>query len=178
MKINKGMLVFAAAAAMLANVASAQDSYLYWMVSDANMDGTDYNFEYAKVKVIEKDGNDYYLNIYDTATSADTGFSELYSDPDDPNSSDSFVPVFVGKFDKNNVNSFIVELFNDEDGQIGWQTYSWDAAKGYVFSGNNLSGGSGIDALVVSAVTPEPTSGVLMLLGGALLALRRKRRVA
>lgn len=172
------MLVFAAAAAMLANVASAEDSYLYWMVSDANMGGTDFNFEYAKVKVIPVEGNDYYLNIYDTATSTDTGYSELYSDLGDPNSSESFVPVFSGTFSSDNVNSFIVELFNDQDEQIGWQTYSWDAAQGYVFSGNNLSGGTGIDALVVSAVTPEPTSGVLMLLGGALLALRRKKKVA
>ena len=176
MNIKMGTLIFAAAAAMLASVASAaEDSYIYWMVEGSNIDGTPLEFDYAKIKVATVDGVEY-LNMYHL-TGGDAG-DRQWSDIDNPTISDGGGPMFAGKFDSSTANSFIVELFNANDEQIAWQTYSSAYVSDYIFSGNQIGGGTGLTYLAVSQVTPEPSSGLLMLLGGALLALRRRKVIA
>ena len=80
--------------------------------------------------------------------------------------------------------SFFVELANYNNGS--WETvasgkdkaisYTDLQDKGYVATtfqqGLNISGGYNMGQNV-----PEPTSGLLLLMGGAMLALRRRRRV-
>lgn len=76
--------------------------------------------------------------------------------------------------------SFFVELYN-ASGDVVWtqyaSTYQQLLDSGYIALGSNVlaptemaSGGMN------GAAVPEPTSGVLLLIGGAMLALRRRRR--
>ncbi len=69
--------------------------------------------------------------------------------------------------------SFRIETYNDNDELVGW---SW------TLSYNDLQKFIKTDAMTVvttawaPTIMPEPSSGLLVLMGGALLALRRRRR--
>ena len=74
-------------------------------------------------------------------------------------------------------------LYNDNLDTAGHVTAASIQQTGTGFgtvSGNDLTGGPGITVTPYGFgkdVVPEPTGGLLMLVGGALLALRRKRSV-
>lgn len=80
--------------------------------------------------------------------------------------------------------SFMVELGNWDDATDSWvglaqsKSYTYDQLKDHIIS--NWSGPSekpSLDPWVADGyVVPEPSSGILLLIGGGLLALRRKRR--
>lgn len=74
--------------------------------------------------------------------------------------------------------SFFVELFNASGSFVYKQSavsYNDLVSSGYV-SSNPLSVPSGaLSGGWNGAAVPEPTSGVLLLIGGAMLALRRRR---
>lgn len=84
--------------------------------------------------------------------------------------------------------SFFVELItyasSGEGIAVAWKTelprYSYDdlLSNGYISAGGIGTPTAGMIAggLVMGAPVPEPTSGVLLLVGGALLSLRRRRR--
>lgn len=76
------------------------------------------------------------------------------------------------------IGSFYVEYFNEQHEQVGFSSpYAWATLAESGFIGNNQSNPvvphKGV--WTPSYVVPEPTSGLLMLLGIAGLALRRKR---
>jgi hypothetical protein len=78
--------------------------------------------------------------------------------------------------------SFIVELGNWESGTwtgIAYsQSYTYTALASHIIQ--NWSGPGAIPAIgpwvAENYAVPEPSSGILLLIGGGLLALRRKRR--
>lgn len=74
---------------------------------------------------------------------------------------------------------FAVELLNDAGQVVAYQGYlDWgtmDVARGWGPEG--YVGGAEFSKMKAAPV-PEPTSAVMLLIGGALLGLRRKRRVA
>jgi hypothetical protein len=72
------------------------------------------------------------------------------------------------------VGSFLVELWNESDERVGYSDCSYADLANYIY--NSTTGGGSTSPMVVSQVVPEPTSGLLTLLGLAGLALRRKRR--
>lgn len=83
--------------------------------------------------------------------------------------------------------SFFVELVTYVDGgeNTVQKGYTWNyndlVSAGYV-AGNGLADGAAASAAAslanLGSPTPEPTSGMLLLIGGSLLALRRRRRQA
>jgi hypothetical protein len=164
------------AVALTGAALSASADLLYWTVTDAKGDansgreGDSISFSYATVSA---DGTR--LNIYDE--SGNTGYWQLYVDPENPSATGTSIELaaYAGTFDSN-VSTFLVELWNDNDARVGWQSYSKSSVADYIWHGDNPTGSS-MKALTVSAVVPEPTSGMLLVLGGALLALRRRRRV-
>lgn len=168
----KKLLFLAAFSAMLS--ASASDQYLYWMVDDAATvdDGT-----------VLVQGGQYQAMIKDS-----NGYLDLYANPGNATSK-SYGQVFTFELGESmdtfaklggSASSFVVELYNYGDASapgswIGQATLSWD-------NGNITTGGMG-HANSASAISftaaPEPTSGMLLLIGVAGLALRRRKiRVA
>ena len=80
--------------------------------------------------------------------------------------------------------SFYIELMN-QDKSVNWYTavavnnngvnYSWSDIQAHVYSSSSMSMTLAKPLAFGTAHIPEPTSGLLMLFGGALLALRRRR---
>ena len=152
--------------------AMATDQYIYWMVGDnATLDGQKLaeNTYYAKVKA---DGS--YLNFY---ASPDAGVDYGYGEWATVNTTFN-MPTFAGTFETLPT-SFIVELYNEKNTSaagswVGQATLNWDPS-------DITSGGMTIANYAMATAfhsIPEPTSGLLLLLGVAGLALRRKNKKA
>ena len=167
MTMKKAAIAFVA----LALCATARSELLYWMVDEGNLGDEFRDYAYAGVAVEGTADHLYFMSEegerFDVWPVSAGGFgSGVYAD--------------LGKYGANN--SFLVELFNENDDRIAFGL-SVDYktllnAKSIVPS----VGGAGQDAPNAWAVSsfstvpvPEPTSGLLTLLGVAALALRRKR---
>ena len=132
---------------------------------------------FASGSALDGDGyfsNSGHVSIYNE--SGDTGYWKLYAQAPRPNSSTGSAG-YAGSFATSDVSNFLVELWNADGSRAGWQSYSASSVANSIWQGSNPTSQTGATALVVSAVVPEPTSGMLLMLGGALLALRRRRRV-
>ena len=159
--------------------ASAADQYLYWMISDRSTltaaDGTKTDLTgsyYAKVKM---NGGDY-LHFYDApGGSLLDGENDYYLRVGDITDS---VATFAGVIN-GSPSSFIIELYNDTGtapgSWVGEATLAWNAD--YITTSSVMAYASPGVVSQFSAV-PEPTSGMLLLLGVAGLALRRKNKKA
>ena len=139
-------------------------SYFYWQVDESVAD-----FSYAQLRL---SGGSQYFTIGDTAytkvgaeTAADATLGQTTL----------AVAANLGAYASSEY-SFLVEVFGEDDGLLAYSdTFSYDDIVGsYVYSdmGTALSGTA--YGVSVSNV-PEPSSGVLLLLGLAALGLRRKR---
>ena len=170
--INK--LLIAATVAIVAQVAAAEDSYLYWMVDQnvAYSTGGNVEFAYARVNfggtLNEASGavdGGTWLTMYSGGTS--TGATAMNSTVATGGATQWGVVQGYTSTD-----SFIFELYNESYGVVGWNSVTAsDLAK---FLGTASTPASG--SYMLTQVVPEPTSGLLMLFGLAGLALRRKRR--
>ena len=159
----------AAAAAVGMAMLTARADLIYWMVDEnpkSLYSGATVAYDYATIKA-GGEGSDP-LFVYDDAGSTEQ--SRLYRAD-----GDSHGPVYSGSFDSTGTDSFLVQLWSTDDSLVGWQTYSYASLTASIWGGSTIPGGSGATPLVVGAVLPEPSSGLLMLVGGALLALRRRR---
>ena len=152
----------------LASTAISMDAsadYFYWMVSEAP--GIEY--DYATVKAVNKsDSSEQMLAWYDGGESIG---NEIWVE-----NSAFAAPVYSGSFDSDSVASFIIELYNYSDteqpvGTARVEMLAAQASKSIVI--NSFHGGA-TPFGVVASPAPEPTGGVLMLLGMAVLAVRRK----
>ena len=183
------ILAMAACAAML--TATAEENFLYWMVDVS--DNTDYSFSYATIKAMNSNGTTSdYLSFYgtgDASTSVGTkSASTAYLSYIDSNgtgantgtktSGGAFTGIdgYVGS-------TFLVELWADsstdasDPTRVAWGSLAYSLLKDSVSSGLNQSGAT-LYTVTGSQLIPEPTSGLLALLGLAALALRRKQRKA
>ena len=165
-------------AALAAAVAlSASADLLYWTVSDAKFDansgkaGAQAQFAYA---TISADGGETYLRAYDQ--NGQTDYWKLYATgyASTMELNDSTGAAYYGAFDSDDVTSLKVELWNASNEKVGWQTYGMSSLMESIWKGDT-PGGSGATAFHATSFVPEPTSGLLLALGGALLALRRRR---
>jgi len=167
MKTLKFMLMLAAAAAAGA-VKAEVDSYLYWMVSETatysdaaggTLPGTQVNYDYAKISA---DGGGTYLSFY--GTTGDLGVNTLDKGKDG----------VVGFASSPAFSSFLVELYSDGSSErVGWATIPYNTAMQYAFS--DITKQKLASLYTVTQAIPEPSSGLLLLLGMAGLALRRRR---
>ena len=168
----KKLLFLAAFSAMLS--AFASDQYLYWMVADdATLDDSSLESgQYqAKIKDVE---NNTYLDLY-----ANPGSPKSYDDAFTFELGESMDTFAMLPATASSASTFMVELYNYSEGTaqgswVGQATLSWTSA-------NVTTGGMGhANSVSVTGFTaaPEPTSGLLLLLGVAGLALRRKNKKA
>ena len=157
--------------------ASADDSYLYWMVDTD--DGTAAKFDYDTVQV----------RAFETAAGVDSGsYLTLYygngaavgGTSVGKDLATSGLPFYASLASVMGPSfSYVVELFNDgaKVGQSESLFFTDAMAENYVAfatSTGNLPAMATWMAGGFSAV-PEPNSAVLVLLGCAALALRRKK---
>ncbi len=172
----KKQVILAAVLCMAATVAraAATDAYLYWSLDVSGK--SEYAFSYATIR--EK-GSSTYLSYYGT-DSANSSVTRLYGDSLSGNLKAG--PAFTGIGDVNYKSSTLfVELWN-ADGtsadpsatRVAWGELTYSQIADSIFDGMSTSGAT---PYVVSAtdLIPEPTSGLLVLLGLAALTLRRKR---
>ena len=170
MKIIKFMAMFAAAVAVGASFAGV-DSYLYYMLDNnltySNQAGSPLagtavpvdQYTYAKVST---DGGQNYLTLYNTdgpmpgvyeIGRGQTGIAGFSSTP-------SFT-------------SFLFEVYDGDDNKLGWTTLAYNSESDFVYRDSINPGNTGV--FHITSLIPEPTSGLLFLLGAAGLALRRRR---
>ncbi len=173
----KTLMKFSAVFAVAMVCGSAAADYLYSMVKDAYyyFNGKSADFDYLKVK---GDGNELKFYGVDKNDSRYSFGSTISSDPNDRNSSYGaqdgagfYVEDTTGGYQ-----TFLFELFNEGEERVAWQEFTRDTLlkQGNIY--DSTSDHSGYNALVVSSVVPEPTSGLLSLFGLAALALRRRKR--
>ncbi len=165
--------ILALAVAAVAFAASAD--YIYWYVDNPEIEagwanaGEKLDFAYATMTAFGTgDDTGTALNIYNPST-GDTGNPYLAAE------NNATGAAYAGTFDYDTTDHLRVDLYDNSGTSVGWQTYQMSQLIASVWTGNSVTSQSGATALAVTAVVPEPTSGLLLLLGGVLLALRRRK---
>ena len=162
----KKSFVIAAFVAGLFCAMSAQASALYWQVDQE--EGR--TFQYAQLKVISTGADPSNATVIDTV--------EAEGDP----SKVTLTNTELGEYGQDGY-CFFVEMVNYADGN--WTTvdtgytygYGDLVSSGYIATGTiDSSNMSTATAVNMGSAVPEPSSGLLLLMGGALLALRRRRQ--
>ena len=165
-------LLCAAATAATTVRAADTDAYLYWMVNVS--ENKDYAFSYATIKVA---GSDSYLSMYTEGSTVASG-TRLYGAADSGNLTTDAGFTGVGGYSGS---TFLVELWasgtgaDGSDTVVAWGSLAYSALQSYIYSDMATAGGTAPYTVTASQVVPEPTSGLLALLGLAALALRRKQ---
>ena len=153
--MKKLIFAFAVLFAIVSNA-----DYLYWMVENpTQVDGNSVNWNSAAffqngTELSKMTADEMNMVGYGTANLGSTGYD---------------------------VATYYIELYNAQDSVIGKANISYSSFASSVF-GDNSTGAPGLMNTfnASSSATfnvPEPTSGLLFLVGGMLLGLRRKRRV-
>ena len=183
-------IIFAAALAYAAQARAASDTYLYFQIVDSptiiNLAGQEVAWnEYrwndlgvTAARVVSMNGNvDTPLSLSYNAggTLTDTGVSMVNMGVN--------MPLYAALPDDPSSLSFAIELGNYNDGT--WTTLATSGSLNYTSlqsAGYTYMPSSGDLALATLTAwapmaysVPEPSSGLLMLLGASLLALKRRR---
>ena len=166
--MKKNLLFFAVAA--LASL-GLNAGTLYWQLNN-----NPNNDQYAAVAVLNESGELVgYANLLDGDGGANIGRIVA---ADDAMSDTQYADIsgYSSSY------KFVVEMLSlnsEQAWERGWTsgtplTYAELNDAGYVSEGG--IGAATVNTWTASVTIPEPTSGLLLLVGGSLLALRRKRR--
>ena len=167
-------LVVSALMALTCGVLFAEDSWFYWMISD-----TDPITDYSGNPVTDLSG-------YTAKVKVDGDYMYLYYAPDAGTIGDHVVATeaygygldMIAAVDSS-ATSFMVELWNSDCSSLEFtsETLTGNIAQ-YLSSMKGMSTPAASYAFHNFTAVPEPTSGLLLLLGVAGLALRRKNKKA
>ena len=143
------MMLFAAAAV---STALATDSYLYWMLSDTPESAQEYSYAVL------------------TGTDGDVEI-RVPSAKGEP-----LLAAFTPDASIKEGGSYYLELFSENDESL-WKGYSFSYAELAQMGALSSQGAQGpfTGKAVDMGGVPEPTSGLMLLIGMAMLGLKRKR---
>lgn len=195
-------LLFAVLVGRAVDIGDVGSSALLWMVNDnlvtevtgqvdpvkvsdlrSRPDGLSVN--YARVMAVKTDGSEtqpVFLDLY-----AKNELGDMYSAGDFTDVSGGRAgPLWANVTGYEDASwSFMIELgnLNDSGDEDVWTAMAYSEKATYDQLRQFIQKGEILDPTMTpwqggSYVVPEPTSGLLVLLGGALLALRRRRRMA
>ena len=141
---------------------SLQADYRYWMVD------TDSAAKYEPYTAVRLTDGTKTIDEYEFNSA-----SELIAYQAQPNG------YFTAEGTFGDSQSFFVELLNGSTwtAQSAPQTYAQLLASGSIFKSGSIAPATPNAASFGSYNVPEPTSGLLFLIGGMLLGLKRKRQV-
>lgn len=147
-------------------VASADtDSYLYWMVGEGAP-------EYTRAAIRYADSSSYLLNYYEPA-GTQIGTDGYVSKTVIDDVAEWGDVLYAGVDSSDLPKSFVVELWNG-DAWVGQSIIDSSVAQNYIYGGG-MSIPSAMVASITSVSIPEPNSALLMLVGCAMLGLRRRK---
>jgi len=174
-------------------VLRANDSYIYWLQDTATGNGVSVGGTYT-ARLVAIDNSKYsewqygagtYLTLYkageggtpNTATDYTSAQMNLADGGNTPRYADITSILGKGSY------TYFVELFNEQNEIFARSTegLSSENASAYVYTtdtGMAIPANGFTAPVFMAASAPEPTSGLLLLLGSAILALRRKRHDA
>lgn len=156
----------------------ANAAYLYWQLDD-----TGYQGQYSDVQI--SDGNGRYVDIYGSVWDPDAG--DYVIGKIDPSEVQAGTTYLIEESSIDDGYSYYIELVNStgdtvNDGATaisGDDFASWASSATVSSDLTDLAGGE-IAVWHAStggmSVIPEPTSGLMLLLGAAMLGLKRKNR--
>ena len=127
--------------------------------------------------VITVNGEERYVGYYGSDTPPGHYLYGSYkiNDQNDPHYASGFLKIDDADGLNGNNYYFLMELLGADDTVLAYSDY-YQYEYLAAMTGNLMW--SVKDFSVAPAMMPEPSSGLLLLMGGALLGLRRKRRVA
>lgn len=159
--MKKTIKVMAFAVTLLLCGAAQAEDWLWWMIYQAEQEDP-ITFDYAKVKLVGSEPGEF------LAVAGDAPNTEFWSL--DSKGLEAFA-VYTGSA----TSSYVIELYlNDSLYALSSQEYSYADMEEYIFDKSSIP--QSMTPLTVSGfhVVPEPTGGLLVLLGLACLGLRRK----
>ena len=160
---------------VMATAIAVRADYLYWMVADNQFDESSEDVEkygytaFAYLKATDKGDNlDSNAVVIDHRTISEVKDAADYGD--------QFQAIVNTPYNSKTY-SFFIELANG----LRTEATSWDYLSQYVYSGglnvpDTLSQSGFGQPSGTSYNVPEPTSGLLFLIGGMLLGLKRRRQ--
>lgn len=166
-------LVLVAVVALFVHAASAEEEVLYFLIDDPTfVDGTKPTYDYVMVALSDggtpPNPSGDYLALYGGGGTAQGQVLDA----------DSTAPVYVGLGDYSPTDSILFELwFEAPEGsweRVAYHSASLNDLRAYIAQGMSMGGATPYRVHDVMPI-PEPTSGLLTLVGAAILALRRKR---
>lgn len=166
-------LISSIAFAMVATGAFA-DYLVYWEIDGAHDMYTNQSieFDYATISTVDSSGVKTELYQCD-ANGVKSEYTRMYSAEDDKTSTDA--AVYSGPVSLDNIDYYSIGLYSMTDELLGWKNVSMSEMVSHYWE-SGIEGHGGGSPLKVSAVVPEPTSALMMLLGLAALALKRPAR--
>lgn len=156
--------LIAIVAVILACAANAD--YLYWMVDTTSAEAYDYN----TVKLVADGAAIDTITLSDMSALGGATLNDKLA-----TYQSTYGLALETELKGNSYTSFLVELWNGSD----WKAQSNPISYETLLASSIYKGGVGTPAAPASFGTyavPEPTSGLLFLVGGMLLGLKRRRQ--